>query len=114
MKFDMLLEWSRYPNKPNSVERRGYPLYRYINIQQYGAELKDYLAGFKDPEIRKAYYARGPAIETIFAVLRTTMQFSRWTVRGDKKVASEASLLKVSFQARKIHTQMRGRRLITA
>jgi len=88
--------------------------YRYINIQQYGAELKDYLAGFKDPEIRKAYYARGPAIETIFAVLRTTMQFSRWTVRGDKKVASEASLLKVSFQARKIHTQMRGRRLITA
>jgi hypothetical protein len=82
--------------------------HRYITVQQYGAQVREYLAQFDNPEMREAYYARGPAVETTFGVITTTMNFHRWSVRGSQKVASETELLKVSYQARKIHKALEG------
>ena len=70
--------------------------------------MREYLDLFATPEMRKAYYARGPAVETIFGFLRTVMQCMRWSVRGSEKIASEAELIKVSYQVRKVHKSMAG------
>ena len=82
--------------------------HRYITVQQYGEQVREYLDLFATPEMRKAYYARGPAVETIFGFLRTVMQCMRWSVRGSEKIASEAELIKVSYQVRKVHKAMAG------
>jgi transposase len=83
--------------------------YRHVTIQERGLQLREYLDGFKKPDVRQKYLARGPAVETVFGLLRTTMSFNRWTVRGEKRVASEAELLKASYQARKIHKSLGGK-----
>jgi hypothetical protein len=82
--------------------------YRSFRVQQYGSQLREYLDKFKDPDIRSLYYSRGPKVETIFGGVRTTQKFIRWSVRGDEAVASEAELLKLSYQARKLHKGLGG------
>ena len=55
----------------------------------------------------KAYNARGPAIETVFAVIHSVLDFHRWHLRGDKGVAAEGALLSCAYQLKKIQIHLR-------
>jgi transposase len=77
---------------------------RNLSVGEFDERLKAHLARFEDPEFRRAYHARGPNIETVFAHMRRVMGFDRWSVRGLKKVQAEASILKTAYQIRKIQS----------
>jgi transposase len=77
---------------------------RRIQIGEFDHILKPHLAKFASADVRTAYYARGPAIETTFAFMRVAMNFQRWSLRGLKKIQKEASILCLAFQLRKLHT----------
>lgn len=57
---------------------------------------------FEQAEHQARYHQRGPAIETIFGFLRSTLGYIRWLLRGKEKVACEAELFKLAYQVRKI------------
>jgi len=80
---------------------------RNLTIGEFKDELTAYLARFKDPEVLKAYNARGPAIETVFAVIHSVLDFHRWHLRGDKGVAAEGALLSCAYQLKKIQIHLR-------
>jgi len=86
---------------------------RTISIGEFRDELKTYLARFKDPEVRQRYMDRGPAVETVFAVVRLLFGFDRWHVLGEKAIASEGALLACAFQLKKIqlHLKKQGKTL---
>src|SRR5271157_2667909 len=77
---------------------------RTLWIRAHSDRIVPYLAGFAEPVVRAAYYARGPTVETVFAFLRRIVGFVRWSVRGASKVAAEAELLKCAYQVRKLHS----------
>jgi transposase len=81
---------------------------RNITIGEFRDALKAYVAKFADPEIRKAYMARGPAIETVFAVVRFIFGFDRWHVIGEEAIASEGALLSCAYQLKKIQVHLRN------
>jgi hypothetical protein len=58
---------------------------------------------FSDPEHIARYRRRGPAVETVFAYMRAVLGYTRWLLRGKERVAAEATLFKVAYQARKVH-----------
>lgn len=80
---------------------------RNLKIGEFRDELKAYAARFLEPEMRKAYDARGPAIETVFALVRSVFSFDRWHVIGKESVASEGALLSCSIQLKKIQVHLR-------
>lgn len=77
---------------------------RNLTVGEFSEALKAHLARFEAPETRKAYYARGPAIETVFSILRNILRFERWSLRGAEKVQTEGSIIKTAYQLRKLHT----------
>jgi transposase len=79
---------------------------RYISVGEFRDELKAHKETFKDPEVRKRYMARGPAIETVFAVARFLFGFDRWHVKGAGAVASEGALLCCAYQLKKIQLHL--------
>ena len=83
---------------------------RNMRLRLQTERITAYLAGFADPAVRVAYYARGPAVETIFAYIRRIIGFVRWSVRGSSKVAAEAELLKCTYQVRKLHSVLGNQR----
>lgn len=83
---------------------------RNLRVRAQADRFSSYLAGFADPLVRAAYYARGPAVETVFAFLRRIVGFVQWSVRGSSKVAAEAELLKCTYQVRKLHSVLRTRK----
>jgi len=58
---------------------------------------------FAEPAHQDRYHHRGERVETVFGVLRATLGFNRWWLRGKDKVAAEAKLFKTAYQFRKIH-----------
>lgn len=84
---------------------------RTISIRAHSDRISRYLSSFADALVRAAYYARGPAVETVFAYLRRIVGFVRWSVRGALKVAAEAELLKCTYQVRKLHNMLTKRQL---
>jgi len=54
---------------------------RNMRLRLQTERITAYLAAFADPAVRVAYYARGPAVETIFAYIRRIIGFVRWSVR---------------------------------
>jgi transposase len=58
---------------------------------------------FGEPEHRDRYRHRGEKVETVFGVLRGTLGFTGWVLRGKKKVECEAKLFKAAYQFRKVH-----------
>ncbi len=87
---------------------------RTLSVRPHSERIRSYLASFAGDILRAAYYARGPAIETVFAYLRRIVGFERWSVRGGPKVAAEAELLKCTYQVRKLHGMMRRKQAATA
>lgn len=86
--------------KPNAKRRN-------LTIGEFKDELATYLKRFKDPEVLKAYNARGPAVETVFAVIHSVLGFHQWHLRGEKGVAAEGALLSCAYQLKKIQVYLR-------
>jgi transposase len=83
---------------------------RHLRIGEFRDELEKYNAGLLTPEKRDLYYERGPAIETVFALLRTVFGFDRWHVRGSKSVESEGVLVCCAYQLKKIYARLQAKR----
>jgi len=63
---------------------------------------------FGEAEHQDRYHHRGEKVETVFGFLRGTLGFTRWVLRGAKKVESEAKLFKAAYQFRKVHRAWAG------
>lgn len=63
---------------------------------------------FAEPAHQDRYNHRGEQVEGVFGFLRATLGFTRWWLRGAKKVESEAKLFKAAYQFRKIHLRWAG------
>jgi hypothetical protein len=77
--------------------------YRTVKVGEYQAELAEARERFNEPEHRQRYRHRGEAVETVFGVVRGTLGYVRWLLRGRERVACEGRLMKVAYQVRKIH-----------
>lgn len=82
--------------------------YRHLTIGEYREETRAYLAKFNDPEVREAYQARSPWVETVFSVMRQTFKFDRWHVRGLESVASEAAFLSSAHGIHKLSAYLKN------
>jgi transposase len=82
-------------------------VHRTLHVSEKSKRKAAYLAKFFDPEIRSQYFARGPAVETVYAFIKRVLGMTRWNVRGDEAVALESSLITSAYQIRKIFTQTR-------
>jgi hypothetical protein len=80
---------------------------RNLLIGEFRDQLKTYIERFRDPEVRKAYDGRGPAIETVFAVIRSVLGFERWHVRGKDAVSAEGALIASAYQIKKIQLHLK-------
>lgn len=90
-------------------------VYRTLKVQEDADLLEQVQARFGQADHRRLYFHRAPEVETIFGFMRRVLGFERWSVRGEARVSCEASLLKVAYQLRKIHTfvvRSRGEPLI--
>ncbi len=63
---------------------------------------------FGKAEHQDRYHHRGEKVETVFGFLRGTLGYTRWLLRGAKKVACEAKLFKNAYQFRKVHRAWAG------
>lgn len=77
--------------------------YRTIEVCEHHEILEEARQRFAEPEHAARYSHRGEAVETVFAVLRSTLGYTRWLLRGDEKVECEGRLFKVAYQLRKVH-----------
>lgn len=87
--------------------------YRHLTIGQYREQTQAYLAKFNDSEVREAYRARSPWVETVFSVIRQTFLFDHWNVRGLQGVASEGAFLSSAYAIHKlgVHLKNQGKTL---
>jgi hypothetical protein len=81
---------------------------RNLTVGEFKDVLSTYLASFKDPEVLEAYYARGPAVETVFAVIHSVLGFHCWHLRGEEGVAAEGALLKCAYSLKKLQVYLRN------
>jgi len=81
---------------------------RNLTIGEFKDELLTYLERFKDPKVLEAYYARGPAVETVFAVIHSVLGFHCWHLRGEEGVAAEGALLKCAYSLKKLQVYLRN------
>jgi transposase len=58
---------------------------------------------FCEPEHLDRYHHRGKVVETVFGFIRSTLGYTRWSLRGKDRVASEGTLFKTAYQLRKVH-----------
>ena len=77
--------------------------HRTLKVGQYAALLEAARQRFNDPEHQERYRHRGEVVETVFGVLRATLGYRQWLLRGREGVACEGRLFKVGYQMRKVH-----------
>ena len=65
--------------------------HRTLKISEYHAILQADLQRFDEPEHQGRYHHRSDVVETVFGFLRGTLGYTRWLLRGEKKVACEES-----------------------
>jgi transposase len=82
--------------------------YRTVTVGEYQEELDAARKRFDDPAHRERYRHRGEVVETVFGVVRGTLGYSRWLLRGVERVGCEARLIKVGYQLRKVQPRWAG------
>jgi transposase len=82
--------------------------YRTVTVGEYQAELDAARQRFDDPTHRKRYRHRGEVVETVFGFVRGTLGYSRFLLRGLPRVGSEARLMKLAYQIRKVQAAAAG------
>jgi hypothetical protein len=83
-------------------------VYRTLFVGEESAELAAARERFGEAAHQERYRHRGEVVETVFGVVRGTLGYTRWLLRGEKKVACEGDLFKLGYQLRKIHRQWSG------
>ncbi len=66
------------------------------------------LARFQAPAHQQRYRQRGRWIEGIFGWLKGPFGYRRWSVRGEKHVRAEGTLLTLAYQVRTVHKRWAG------
>ena len=79
--------------------------HRTLKVGAYQAVLAAARQRFAEPAHQERYRHRGEGVETVFGVVRGTLGYHRWRLRGKERVACEGRLIKVAYQLRKIHGQ---------
>lgn len=89
---------------PQAAQCLTYPgaQHRTLAVGQYAALLEQARKRFEEAEHRERYRHRGEAVETVFGFLRGTLGYTRWMLRGEKKVKCEGKLLQLAYQLRKV------------
>jgi hypothetical protein len=82
--------------------------YRTLRVGEAQEQLLAALARFAEEEVQEQYRHRGDAVETVFGFLRGALGYTRWLLRGSKKVACEGRLFKLAYQCRKVHVAWSG------
>jgi hypothetical protein len=82
--------------------------YRTLKVGEYQAEVEAARQRFNEPEHRERYRHRGEVVETVFGVVRGTLGYTRFLLRGLARVGSEARLIKLAYQVRKVHGATAG------
>jgi hypothetical protein len=77
--------------------------YRTLKVGEHARRLAEARARFEDPEHQARYRHRGEWVETVFGVVRSSLNVGRWSLRGKEKVGHEGRLLAVGYQVRKLH-----------
>jgi len=77
--------------------------HRTLKVGTYQAVLAAARQRFAEPAHQQRYRHRGEVVETVFGVVRGTLGYHRWVLRGKERVACEGRLIKVAYQLRKIH-----------
>jgi hypothetical protein len=77
--------------------------HRTLKTSEYHAILQADLQRFNEPEHQERYHHRSDVVETVFGFLRSTLGYTRWLLRGEKKVACEERLFRLAYQLRKVH-----------
>jgi hypothetical protein len=77
--------------------------HRSFKVGDYDALLATHLQRFSEPEHQERYRHRGQIVETVFGFLRSTLGYTRWLLRGERKVACEERLFRLAYQVRKVH-----------
>ena len=77
--------------------------HRTLKVGAYQAVLAAARQRFAEPAHQERYRHRGEVVETVFGVVRGTLGYHRWRLRGKERVACEGRLIKVAYQLRKIH-----------
>jgi transposase len=69
-------------------------------------QLIEHQQRFANRDFQERYRNRGPAVETVFAWMRTIGKYTRWFLRGKERVACEATVMKTAYQFNKVHKQL--------
>jgi DDE family transposase/transposase-like protein DUF772 len=77
--------------------------HRTLKLGDYAALLEAARQRFTEPAHQERYRHRGEVVETVFGVLRATLGYGQWLLRGREGVACEGRLFKVGYQLRKVH-----------
>jgi transposase len=78
--------------------------YKSIKVRIDYKQTSAVLERFNSEEHQRQYLDRAHAVETVFAVVRTVLKFTRWSLRGAPKVEAEGALLKTALQIRRIQS----------
>lgn len=77
--------------------------HRTLKVGKALANLETDRQRFSEPAHQERYRHRGEQVETVFAVLRYALGYTRWLLRGSERVGHEARLFKLGYQLRKVH-----------
>jgi hypothetical protein len=95
------------PQSARCISRNG-GKYRNLRVPDHQEVLEAARQRFAETAHQERYHHRGEQVETVFGFLRGTLAFTRWVLRGVKKVECEAKLFKAAYQFRKIHKAWAG------
>jgi hypothetical protein len=76
--------------------------YRTLKVGKQHAALEAARQRFNEPQHQERYRHRGEQVETVFGVLRGTLGYPRFRLRGLGRVTQEARLMALGYQLRKV------------
>jgi hypothetical protein len=82
--------------------------YRTLKVGEFHEAVEAARQRFNDPGHQERYRHRGEWVETVFGVLRGTLGYQRFLLRGLERVGREARLMAIGYQVRKIHAAGAG------
>jgi len=76
--------------------------HRTLKVGEQQAALEAARQRFNEPEHQARYRHRGEQVESVFGVLRGTLGYTRFRLRGLERVTREARLMALGYQFRKV------------
>ena len=80
--------------------------YRNLKVSVYEDIHRQLREQFSQEDRQALYRHRAEQIETVFAFIRSSLGFHRWSLRGSDRVQSEGMLMACGYQFRKVGTAL--------